>query len=196
MKELKEDIKLPEGNFKAELMFFEESDKNMLGKMYRSWVSLCEQALKIGSTRIINLPECLTEAIFSYEMGVGRSVKGISGSSSSFDHYDTSSQKRIQLKAASSFGPSSFGPNSQYDELYFIFFRNIAEGNKKKKRVFDGSYEIYKLDEKIIPNVMVNKKETFGDFQKAEKRPRFCIPKKIIDPYNIKAIKEGDISNW
>jgi len=40
---------------------------------------------------------------------------------------------------------------------------------------------------------MVNKTQTFEDKQKKGERPRFSIPKKIIDPNDIKPIKTGNV---
>ncbi len=192
---------LPEGEFENELLFFDESDKKVLKKYFNDWVKLSRDTVdKIGGTRTPNLSESFTEAVFSIEMDVGRCVKGISGSSSSFDHYDTKTNKRIQLKGASSYGPSSFGPRSQYDEIYLIFFRNIADEkkNRVKKKKYSGKFEIYKLNPNDFPNIIVNKKkgETFEDQQKADRRPRFSIPNQIIDPKGLKPIKKGDIDKW
>lgn len=192
---------LPEGEFENELLFFDKKDKKVLKKYFKDWVKLSKDTVeKIGGTRTPNLSESFTEAVFSIEMNVGRCVKSISGSSSSFDHYCTATNKRIQLKGASSYGPSSFGPRSQYDELYLIFFRDIADEkiNKIKKKKYSGKYEIYKLDPDIFPDIIVNKgkNETFADQQKADRRPRFSIPNEIIDPQGLEPIKTGDIDKW
>tara|TARA_B100000795_G_scaffold93635_1_gene68527 strand:- start:7625 stop:8215 length:591 start_codon:yes stop_codon:yes gene_type:complete len=196
MKKTKVMIKTPDGEFENNLIFFDKSDKPMLKKMFNCWVDLCELSIKAGGTRTINLPETLSEAIFSIDMNVGRCVEGISGSSSSFDHYDHKNHKRIQLKAASSYGPSSFGPRSEYDDIYFFFFREMADSKKRRERVFDGSYEIYKLDTNLIPDIMVNRSETVKDQQRKGKRPRFIIPEQMIKPFNLKPIKKGNIEKW
>ena len=196
MKKTKLKIRTPDGEFENNLIFFDNTDKKMLKKMFNSWINLCELSIKAGGTRTINLPETLSEAIFSIEMNVGRCVESISGSSSSFDHYDHKKHRRIQLKAASSYGPSSFGPRSEYDDIYFFFFRKMADSKKRKIRVFDGAYEIYKLDTSLIPNIMVNATETVKDQQKNGKRPRFIIPNQLIKPFNLKPIKTGNIDKW
>ena len=194
-------ITLPEGNFKTELLFFDEEDKPALKKYFQDWVNLCKDTINIiGGTRTINLPESFSEAIFCCEMNVARCVNPLTGSSSSFDLYDLERKKRIQLKASSSFGPSTFGPRSQYDEVYLLFFREIAEGKEEQnfKKRESGKYEIYKLNPDEFPNLILNKKknETFEDQQKQGKRPRFTIPEKIIDPNGIKPDKTGDIGLW
>ena len=193
----KKTLTLPEGKFENELLFFDESDKPVLKKYFQDWVDLCKDTTgKIGGTRTPNLSESFSEAVFCIEMNVARCVNSISGSSSSFDHYDLHSKKRIQLKAATSFAPSSFGPRSEYDEVYLLFFREIAEG--KKQGIYSGKYEIYKLNPNDFPSMILNKKknETFEDQQIAGKRPRFSIPKEIIDPHSIKPDKTGDIGSW
>ena len=192
------EIKLDEGIFKSEFMFFEEADRPMLKKMFEDWVSLSKQSLLVGSTRIINIPEGLTEAIFALDLNCGRSTKNISGTSSSFDHYDFKNDRRIQLKAASSYGPSSFGPRSVYDEIYFMFLREIADSKKSKQRNFSGKYEIYKLEPSLFPNIVCKKAtgETFADQQKMGRRPRFTIPHELIIPLNLKPILVNDILSW
>ncbi len=194
MKKTKKKIILKEGMFESEFIFFEDKDKKILKYMFETWVSLCKESLKIGSTRIPNFPEALSEAIFALEMGFARSTAPIRGTSSSFDNYDFNNHKRIQLKAATSRAPSSFGPKSEYDEIYFFYMKNIAE--KRSPRSFEGNYEIYKLDEEIIPKIKVNRIETVQDFQIQGKRPRFSIPKKILDPLKPKILKKGNIDDW
>tara|TARA_Y100000590_G_scaffold469264_1_gene655866 strand:- start:57 stop:650 length:594 start_codon:yes stop_codon:yes gene_type:complete len=191
------EIHLPEGIFNNELLFYEEKDKKVLKKYLDDWVKHCKDTINlIGGTRTPNLSEAFSEAVFSIEMGMPRCVKSISGSSSSFDLYDLKRKKRIQLKAASSFGPSSFGPRSEYDEVYFLFFREIAEG--KKYLFYSGKYEIYKLNPDDFPSLIMNKKknETFEDQQKQGKRPRFSIPKTLIDPHSVKPVRTGNVDLW
>ncbi len=194
MKKIKKIIKLKEGNFESEFMFFENEDKKIFKSMFEAWVLLCKQSINIGSTRIPNFPEALSEAIFALEMGFARSTAPISGTSSSFDNYDFQNHRRIQLKAASSRGPSSFGPRSEYDDIYFFYMKNIAE--KRFPRSFEGNFEIYKLDAEIIPKIKVNAKETVQDFQTQGKRPRFSIPDKILDPIKPKILIKGNIDDW
>ena len=187
-------IELYDGKFESEFMFFEKTDKKFLKSMFDTWVLLCQKSLKIGGTRTINFPETLSEAIFALEMDFARCTAPIRGTSSSFDNYDFKTNKRIQLKAASSKGPSSFGPRSEYDEIYFFYMKDIAE--IRSPRSFSGRFEIYKLDETIIPSIRVNKNDTVNDFQRQGKRPRFSIPIKILDEFNPKVLKTGNIDDW
>ena len=195
----KHKITLPEGDFENELLFFDHTDKPVLKKYFNDWVNICRDTTdKIGGTRSINLPESFSEAVFCIDMNVARCIKSISGSSSSFDHYNLKTKKRIQLKGASSYGPSSFGPDSQYDEIYLLFFRKIADERNKRNKSYSGEYEIYKLNPKDFPPIICNKKknETFLDQQKAGKRPRFSIPNTLIDPIGLKPVKTGNIDKW
>ncbi len=189
-------ITLPDGVFSSDFIFFDNSDKPMLKKMFKLWVQLCQQSLKVGSTRIINFPEGLSEALFCIEAGVARSTDPIPGTSSSFDCFDFKKSKRIQLKAASSYGPSSFGPRSEYDQIFFLFMRDIADSAKSAVRNFGGSYEIYELNPSLISSINVNKTQTLADQQEQQKRPRFTIPTQIIEPHKIKPIFIGNIDNW
>ena len=98
---------------------------------------------------------------------------------SSFDCYNQSTKSRIQIKAANLNSPSTYGPKSQWDQIYFIDFQLDNE--------FNGGYRIYEIESKLIENVIVNKKKniTFKEMQKTGKRPRFSIYNKIIKPFNI-----------
>jgi len=197
MKYEEKEIHLPEGTFKNKLLFFEKKDKKVLKKYFQDWVQHCKDTINlIGGTRTPNISESFSEAVFSIEMNMPRCVNSISGAKSSFDLYDLRQKKRIQLKTASSLGPSTFGPRSEYDEIYFFYFREIAEG--KKNRFYSGKFEIYKLNPNHFPNLImhVKKNETFEDYQKRDLRPHVVIPKKIIEPRSIKPIMIGDIDKW
>ena len=125
LKKLKS-LSLPEGILIMKLFLIKTISPHK--KCFKDWADL-QTSLKIGGTRIPNILK-LTEAILSLELNVGRCVKNISGSSSVLI-YMILIEKRIQLKAATSTGPTSFGPKSQYDEIYFMYFREIAEGKKQ-----------------------------------------------------------------
>jgi len=190
-------LNLPEGIRKSPVIFFEENDKKIFKGMFTKWIELCKESLEVGGTRIINFPESLSEAMFCLIMGFGRVTYGVKGAVSSFDAYDFSSEERVQIKAAASTGPSSFGPRSEYDSIYFVYLREMAE-SKKNKRNFSGKYEIYKLDTNIFPDLILNKRknETFKDQQNLGKRPRLEIAKNIIDPLGLKPINTGNMADW
>ena len=80
---------------------------------------------------------------------------------------------------------TSFGPNSVWDELYFVHFFP----NKK----YDGSYSIFKIENDLIYNHKVNATQTMRDQQKQDRRPRFSIIKEIIIPNKIKPVIQGSL---
>ena len=179
------DAKLPEGLFKTEVIFFTKEDKLKLWNIYKNWRNLCDDLENLNA-RKVNLPEGLSESAFCLEMGFARFTKSISGASTSFDAYDTSNSKRIQLKACSILPDlTSFGPKSIWDQIYFAdFFRN---GD------WDGSFDIYLIPNELIYNHKVNALETFKDQQTRGLRPRFSIYKEIINIAKILPVKVGQI---
>jgi hypothetical protein len=170
------------------LMTFDKSDLKIFKLVFKKLQKLNKYVKNdLKGTRNINFPESLSEAIFCFEMNCGKllSAKKTSGYSTSFDAYDTKRDKRIQIKCSASAGPTSFGPRSEYDEIYFIDFK--SEGK------IDGTYKIYKLENDDIDNVKVNKKEKLTDQQKGEKRPRFEIRSTLVVKKNLKPIKVGKL---
>ena len=114
-------------------------------------------------------------------------TKSISGANTSWDCYDLNSKKRIQVKACSVLPDlTSFGPKSEWDEIYFLNF--FKDGK------WDGSFDIYKIDNDLIYSQKVNINQTMKDQQKQGKRPRFSIYKDIIIPNGIKPVKTCNLS--
>ena len=188
----KEIVQLPSGEYTAELLFFEKKDRKILYDIYKTWVSLSKNLKKVHGRRI-NIPEGLSEAAFCLEMGennIARFLKLINGKKKkekvSFDCFNIENNSRIQVKASSVESDlTSFGPKSVWDELYFLdFYRNGK---------WDGSFDIYKIDNEDIRSMSVNKKETLEDQQKGKRRPRFSIIDGIIKPKHLKPIKTGYI---
>jgi len=91
----------------------------------------------------------------------------------------------VQIKATCNFKKalSSFGPKSKFDELYFI--RVDTEHDK---------IEMHEIPVKNLEDIKVNKDKKITGFQSEEKRPRFSIIKKIIEPQNLKPYVEIDLS--
>ncbi len=174
---------LPEGIFSSTLQFFDSSDISQLKDIYLKWVQLSDQLQKYGGRRI-NLPELLSEAIFCINYNAGRLTKSIPDANSSFDCYIPNQEKRIQVKACSvDEDLTSFGPDSVWDELYFIHFYP----NKK----YDGRYNIYLIPNELIYNQKVNSFQTMREQQKLNRRPRFSIIKEIVNTQKIKPAIEG-----
>ncbi len=172
------------------LLYFEESDKEILKNSFNMWKTLSETLKKdLYATRSVNLPEALSEAIVCLDLKIGKLIshKG-SNFSTSFDCFDEKTKKRIQIKGSSSSGPSQFGPRSEQDIYYFIDFF----ADKK----IDGKYKIYEISNAQIDNTMVNERETVKQkAQKTGQRPRFDVRAKIVEPLKLKPIFEGDLSN-
>ena len=178
-------FRLPEGDFEVEATRFVEEDRKKLAEMYLKWRDLSDELRDLGG-RGVNLPEVLSEGAFSLEMDVLRVVSTISGANSSWDCYDARNHKRIQVKACSVLPDlTSFGPTSQWDEIYFLdFYRN---GN------WDGTFDIYRIENDLIYNHHVNKNQTLRDQQLQGKRPRFSIYKDLIRKRNLSPIRTGDL---
>lgn len=174
---------LPEGNFSSTLQFFDTSDISELKNIYLKWVQLSDQLQKYGGRRI-NLPELLSEAVFCINYNAGRLTKSIPEANSSFDCYVPKQQKRVQVKACSvDEDLTSFGPDSVWDELFFIHFYP----NKK----YDGRYNIYLIPNELIYGQKVNSHQTMREQQNLNRRPRFSIMKEIIKPKQFKPTIEG-----
>ncbi len=179
-------IKLPEGEFETTVSIFTKSDRKFLYKIYRLWRLLSSLLQKINS-RAINLPEGLSEGAFCLEMGVARITENIPGANTSFDCFDLKTNERIQVKACSVLPDlTSFGPKSVWDKIYFVDF--YREGK------WDGTFDIYLIDNEDIYNHKVNKNQTLREQQKQGRRPRFSIYSDIIKAKGLKPIKTGNLN--
>lgn len=178
-------LQLPEGNFYVEVQVFDNSDRPFLRDIYRKWRSLCADVVKLRS-RTINLPEGLSEATFCLETGAVRRISGIPGANSSFDCYDLKTKERLQVKACSLTPDlTSFGPRSVWDKLYFLDFYRDGK--------WDGTYDIYLIDNNDIYNCMVSRTESFTAQQAQRRRPRFSVYDEIIQPKGLRPIKTAKI---
>jgi len=178
-----ERLRLPEGVFNVEVLAFSEQDHAFLSKIYRNWRNLCGD-LALIEARGINLPEGLSESAFCIEMGAVRVIRSIPGANSSWDCYDINRKKRIQVKACSVLPDlTSFGPESQWDEIYFLDF--YREGK------WDGTFNIYLIPNRSIYEYPVNRGQTMREQQEQRRRPRFSIYSGIIEPQKIRPIKTG-----
>lgn len=182
-------ISLPEGEYNFQLQFFDKSDLKLLKFLYKSWNDL-SSVLEANGGRRLNIPEFLSEGIYCLAFNAGRKIKKIKGQrgkpNTSFDCFNTQTQKRIQVKATSvSEDLTSFGPKTQWDQLYFVHF---YPNNK-----YDGSYEIYLIDNDDIYNQKVNKTQTMREVQLKGKRPRFSIISEIIKKKSLSPIKKGKL---
>jgi hypothetical protein len=179
-------IKLPEGEYYVNAQHFNSDDDKTIKEIYYDWIKLSKRLKDYGG-RGINLPEVLSESVFCRAFNTVRVNENVSGANTSFDVFDTHKNSRIQVKACSVLPDlTSFGPDSVWDELYFMDFYNDGE--------FNGKIDIYKIENDLIYNHKVNSTQTMRDQQKQGRRPRFSIYKEIIlrneiiptKTYNIK----------
>jgi hypothetical protein len=153
-------------------------DKFKIRRLYKRWKNLNDDLKKI-STRGINLPETISENAFCLFFKECVRVVKLKNGKCSYDVLNTKTGSRIQIKASSiEEDLTSFGPRSEWDELFFMDF---SEGN--------GIFKVYKIDADLIYKHQVNKNQTFEDQQGEGRRPRFSIMNDIIIPRKIKPIK-------
>jgi len=171
-----------------ELLTFQEEDRKIFKDTFQKYQQINDTIINVlKGTRRTNFPDALSESIFCLEFNCGKilSSSNSTGYSTSFDCFDFKRNKRIQLKCSASEGPSSFGPRSEYDEIYFMDIWNNGEIN--------GSFKIYKLDNDDIDNVKVNKKQKLTDQQEEDRRPRFDIRKQLVETLKLEPVLIGKI---
>lgn len=179
MKKVNKTLNIEGKSYTVEVDVIEDEDMVNFIQMYYMWNKLSEQLNEYGCRRV-NFPE-LSELIFCAVFNCWRTnnTHGL-GKHSSFDCYNPETEKRIQIKAASAKGElTSFGPDSVWDELYFMDFYN--GGN------YDGTFEVYLIPNIEIYSARMNKNETFRDQQLQKRRPRFSL-RKLIKQLDIKPI--------
>jgi hypothetical protein len=136
-----------------------------------------------------NFPEGLSEVAFCLYSGSNRFI-ALKGNkiNTSFDTFNLKTGRAEQIKASSvEKDLTSFGPDSRWDDLYFLDFYN---GGK-----LDGTFNVYKIPSKTIYSMKVNKKQTLKQQQAQGKRPRFSITDKIVIEKKLKPIAK-DVRVW
>ena len=163
-----------------ELMAFTEHDKTEWKKLFDKWKQL-KLGLRSYESRVPNFPEGLSEIAFCLYSGSKRFISLKGGANSSFDTYNTETSRAEQINASSVGSDlTSFGPNSRWDDIYFLDFYN--EGK------LDGSFNVYKIPNEMIYNMKVNATQTMKDQQELGRRPRFSITEKIIQQQGIEPV--------
>jgi len=162
----------------AKISIKEKGDRELIKKLYRDWKNLNDKLKKIG-TRGINLPETISENAFCLFFPDCVRVVKLKKGKCSFDCINIKTGSRIQIKASSVASDlTSFGPRSEWDELFFLDF---SKGN--------GSFKAYKIEPQWIYSHQVNKNQTFKQQQEQARRPRFSIIENIIKPKKLKPVK-------
>jgi len=163
---------------KARITTYKLGDRRRLRALYKLWKKLNDK-IKLISTRGVNLPEAISENAFCIFFPSCVRVVKLAQGKCSFDCVNIATGKRIQIKASSiSSDLTSFGPKSEWDELYFLDF---SKG--------DGSFKAYKIEKDWIYKHKVNVRQTFQEQQAQSRRPRFSIMDDIIKPRNLSPIK-------
>jgi len=171
-------------NQKLKLQVFDIDDIEKLEKILLHWRNI-NDILKEFPSRLVNTPEVLSEGIFCFAYGIEKFARVIKGNS--YDVVDLSTGDGIQVKSTTvEKDLTSFGPNTQWDKLYFVDFYGVNSSDDKIK--------IYLIDSKVVYKVKVNKEQTFGDQQKEKRRPRFSIKQEIIGKKGILPDKEVSIN--
>jgi hypothetical protein len=170
-----------------ELMEFSKADRKKWKTLFKMWKKL-KLGMRNYKAREPNFPEGLSEVAFCLYSGSKRFISLHGSSSASFDTFNLELNRAEQVKASSiEFDLSSFGPESCWDDLYFLDFYN--------KGKLDGTFNVYKIPSELIYNIKVNKSQTFKQQQTQSRRPRFSITKGIIIPNKIKPIAK-DVKVW
>jgi len=168
----------------ARLLFVEESDRPKLRELFQSWKILFE-GLKKFESRGSTIPEGISESAFALEFKVPR-VISVEGAGASFDTFDLKQNRRQQIKATSIEDDlTSFGPESVWDDLYFLDF--YRDGS------LDGKFDVYKIPNNLIYNFKVNKRQTFTQQQKQGRRPRLHMKRGVILAHGIKKLTTAQI---
>lgn len=157
---------------------FDKSDFIELKNIFKDWINLNHKLSKLGG-RGLNVPDVFSEGLFCYYFNAVRT----NGTAYSFDAIMISSNNGVQIKSASiEKDLTSFGPNSTWDELYYIDFAPNG--------IVDGNVKFYKIDFDLR-NFIINKtkNESFLDQQKQGRRPRLSIKNEFILKYKIEPIK-------
>ena len=156
----------------------EKLDRRRIKRLFSRWKKLNDDIKKI-STRGINLPEAISENAFCLFFPECIRVVKLKQGKCSYDVLNRKTGLRIQVKASSIDDDlTSFGPRSEWDELFFLDF---SEG--------DGSFKVFKIEKDWIYKHMVNKNQSFEQQQAQSRRPRFSITENIIKTRGLKPVK-------
>lgn len=173
-----QDVEINGTKITAKITIKEKGDEKYLKKLYHDWLKLNNE-IKAHSTRGVNLPEFISENAFCTVFPECIRVTKLKKGRCSFDAINIKTGKRIQVKATSTKSDlTTFGPRSEWDELFFLDF---SAG--------DGSFKVFKIEPDWIYSQQVNKKQTFTQQQKKKRRPRFSIIEEIIKPRKLKPVK-------
>ncbi|MFH1661533.1 MAG: Bsp6I family type II restriction endonuclease [Candidatus Falkowbacteria bacterium] len=175
-------IILDGNNVDIEVAHLDANDGKEFKRLFDLWKKLNIGLEKYG--RKVNIPEVISEGMFCVFTGSVRYMKKIRGKGKvSFDTINLKKSNREQIKATSiEKDLTSFGPRTEWDDLYFVDFYNDGK--------LDGTFNVYLIPNDLIYSNQVNSKQTMQDQQIEKRRPRMSI-KEIIENNNIKAIAKN-----
>lgn len=171
----------------VELGDFSKSDGKKWKRLFDMWKKL-KLGMRDYKSREPNFPEGLSEVAFCLFSGSKRFISLQGKSSASFDTFNIKTGRAEQIKACSVESDlTSFGPDSKWDDLYFLDFYNNGK--------IDGTFNVYKIPSDLIYNMKVNKNQTMKEQQAEGKRPRFSITEGIIKENNLAPIA-SNVKVW
>jgi len=170
-----------------DLMHFNNADGAKWKQLFDVWKQL-KFGMREYKSREPNFPEGLSEVAFCLYSGSGRFIALHGNARGSFDTFNLKTGRAEQIKA-SSIGRdlTSFGPTSEWDDLYFLDFFNDGK--------LDGTFNVYKIPARIVYSIKVNRSQTFRQQQAQGRRPRFSIWKEIINERELKP-EATDVKVW
>ncbi|OIO18509.1 MAG: Bsp6I family restriction endonuclease [Candidatus Magasanikbacteria bacterium CG_4_10_14_0_8_um_filter_32_14] len=180
------EVILDKHKVEIQIAYLDKSDGKEFKRLFDLWRKLNLGLKKYG--RGVNIPEVISEGMFCVFSGSVRYVKKVKGIGKvSFDTINTDKSRREQIKATSIEGDvTSFGPKSEWDDLYFVDFFNNGK--------LDGTFNVYLIPNDLIYSNRVNKGQTMKQQQEEKRRPRMSI-KEIIKYNKIKPIAK-DVKVW
>jgi len=167
--------------------------KIILEKLFINHIKYCNtkkeiyKELKIKQ-RIPNFPEDISENIVKFIIEKYLHIKTTWFCKTGDLQYD---DKKIEVKCFCSIGPSSFGPNEKWNEIYFLDATNFLNKNFKCYKINLSS------DNDIWKKIKVNKTQTFEEQCNQKRRPRITFKelyKQIPNEYKQK-IYDGSFDN-
>ena len=166
------DVKIKMDSCRMEYLTFDTADRHQWKVVFDSWKEL-KLAMRDYKAREPNFPEGLSEVAFCMWSGSVRKIK-CNGAHGSFDTFNLETKRMEQIKACSVEDDlTSFGPNSEWDDLYFMDFWNDGDVN--------GKFDVYKINSELIYNRKVNRTQTVRQVQAQGKRPRFSLKDLIME---------------
>lgn len=163
---------------------FDNTDFIKLKEIFKKWQSINKELKSLGG-RNLNVPDVFSEALFCIFFNSVRT----NNTAHSYDCVSKDTGNGIQVKSASIPNDcTSFGPNSTWDELYYVDFAPNG--------YVDGNVYFYKIENSIYDIVLNEKKnQTFREQQLQGRRPRFSIKNKIINPENLKPVLKINLND-